>query len=904
MDEILSKKGIKLMNKKRIIFGVVAVVMVVFLSFAFFSGKTSTINVYASNASLGEYLIQGVDIKYQFKVTVENQQNSIEVYDVNGNIVETRISKSGNVITVKAPKEGYIEGKRYQVTLPDGAEFEQEELKDARTVIFIVKKKEVAVEVFQEGVKDIRQSNVVIESENTAVLPLDKQVEIGDVLIVTDSISGQNRAMKVTGLSTEDDGQVVQFESPDKEEVYQDLDIYKSYTLDANDIIIYDDEILRWVDDEGIFEKFFPSVKASSDREIKIELKNENDRVKISVKIFPSKADFRAGIEIEFEIISHTTMQIDGIMKSNMFINTTVISTIRLITENKQNLIPPGMINVEKANELLKSVGAVTRIETPKGKIIGVRVPMTATSTVNLFLDFDIPITYEMSGGGSLALQGRLDMGIGVLCDQTCEVYSSIDGKRPPIPVELVGKLGVKAGLGVSAGVEFFWSIKLGAEAVVGYYSEIEGLLRSPDIMADPVDIVGYFEFEFGYFVENNTFIYRDGNLIKFEYEFKMKETKTPFVTISNANILQSVFINPATINDGKFKVDGLEAQYYNVISRKSENVSINQEHMSIMFNNTQLEKEGEFYLANGMTPGQNKVSLHWEHNGTRFSHDMEIELKERFGRETLIQGLIADEIVHIKDNYWSYKLNNKYGIVTTQGEIIPAQYDNHFYEGMSGQMCSYRNNNFVGFEEDLSREIYCDGHGYGPSGYYYDTSKKWMYEYDYSGMMTRANFWYISNQRTEVIQRVVAGTGSTEDYSFNFSLLDEYALMRINNTGGDYRISELTRFDYTQMIRILYESDWYYVVRSKNGKWGLIDNDGGTIITPTYERFVLNQNGPMLEHPSHFTVINNGKYYVIDERNTILLESTNDETFTGVFNDILWINRNEKWFVIDLGNN
>ncbi len=890
------------MNKKRIIFVMVAVVMAVFLTFSLFLDKESTVNIYASNATLGEYLIQGVDSNFQFKVYVENSQNNIEVYDVNGKVVETRISKGRDIITVKAPKKGYTKGERYHVTLPEGAYFEQEELRDARSIIFIVKKKEVAIEVFQEGVKDIRQSNVVIQSENTAVLPLDKQVQIGDVLIVTDSNTRQNRALKVTSLSTGTDGQVVQFESPEKEEVYQDLDIYKTYTLDADDIIIYDDEIVRWIEDEGIIEKFFPSVEASSDREIKIEAKSEKDRVKILVKIFPSKADLRVGIEIEFEIISHATMQIDGIMKSNMFIDTTVISTIRLITENKQSLIPPGLINVDKANELLESKGAVTRIETPKGKIIGVRVPLTAT--VSLFLDFDIPVSYEISGGGSLALQGRLDMGVGVLCNQKCEAYSTFDGKRPPIPVELVGKLGVKAGLGLSAGVEFFWSIKMGAEAVVGYYAEIEGLLRSPDIMADPIDILGYFEFEFGYFTENNIFIYRDGKLLKFQYEFKMKETKTPFVTISNANIFQTILIDPVSINDGKFKIDKLEAQYYNVISRKSEKVPINQEYMKIMFNDTQVEKEGEFYLANGMAPGQNKVVLHWVHNGTRFSHDMEIELKERLGRETLIQGLIADEIVHIKDNYWSYKVNNKYGIVTTQGKIIPAQYDEHFYEGMSGQMCSYRNNDFVGFEEDLNREIYCDGHGYYSSDYYYDISKRWMYEYDYSGMLTRANFWYIGNQQTEVVQRVIAGTGSTEDYAFNYNLLDEYALMRITNTGGDYRITELTKFDYTQMIKVVFEGDWYYVVRAKNGKWGLIDNNGRTIIAPMYDRFIIDLNGPLLPQPSHFTVFSNNKYYVIDKNNTVLFESTNDETFTGTFNNNLWIKRSGKWYVVDLRSN
>ena len=902
---MLVLKGINTMKKIRIIVIVVAIVLSISLSFVIFFNRSDSINIYASNSVSNEFLIQGVKSDFQFKVILENERDTIEVYDNSGELVDSRVSKKGNITTVKSPQQGYQEGERYRVTLPDGARFEQVELKEARSIIFVIKKKEVAIEILQVDVKDIRDTKVVIQSENEAIIPFENEVEIGDVLIVEDDNTGQNRVLKVIDLSVGNEGQVIQYETPEEDDVYEELDIYKTYKLTAKNIIIYEDAIISWVEEEGIIDKLFSRVSAASEGDIKIELKQKNDRVIVSVKIFPSKEDFRVGVELELEIIMNATMQVDGVLKSNMFINTTLITSFRFIVENKPEIFPPGLISVDKANDYLNSLDSPLTLTTPKGKIFGIAFPIT--STINAFVDFDIPVSYEMTGGASMVFKRQLDMGVGVVCDQKCEVYTSVANEKSPIPIELVGKLGFKSGVSVSFGVEFFWSVKTGVEFERGVYAGIEGLLKSSDITKEPMKVEGYFEFEMGSYYEASAFVYRDGLLFDFDFQVKWDETKDPFVTISNSNILQNVNIAPITIKEGKFQIGDIEAIYYNVISRKVESVPINIDYMSITFDGSKVRKEDGYYLLNDMKIGQNNVVLDWVHNGQKFRHNSIIELKDRLGKETLISELDADEVVHIQGDYWSYRKDNKYGIVTSQGKIVEAIYDDHFAVYPTGQICSYRNNNFVGFDNDIDNQINCDGFGWSSDGYYYDESKKWMYEHGYNDDiggfgLVKADFWYVSNQRIEIVRKIVVGEGSTEDYVRYYSDFDEYSLVKISKTGTNYRYTSLTNFDYVSIFEIIYEQKTHYIAKAKNGKWGLIDNNGTVLINPSYEKFVI-QRGFNPPEPSMFTVFNNGKYYVIDKNEKVLIESAGDETFTSVHNDKFWINRNNKWYMIDIKN-
>jgi hypothetical protein len=60
---------------------------------------------------------------------------------------------------------------------------------------------------------------------------------------------------------------------------------------------------------------------------------------------------------------------------------------------------------------------------------------VSASSTVNLFIDFDIPVSYEASGGGNFEAKGQIDLGFALRCTIECVPYSSHSVVLPELPL-------------------------------------------------------------------------------------------------------------------------------------------------------------------------------------------------------------------------------------------------------------------------------------------------------------------------------------------------------------------------------------------------------------------------------------------------------------------------------------
>jgi hypothetical protein len=51
--------------------------------------------------------------------------------------------------------------------------------------------------------------------------------------------------LKINNLSPHSEGQLVEFETPEMAKIYEELEIYKTFKLDAKDIIVYEDGIME-----------------------------------------------------------------------------------------------------------------------------------------------------------------------------------------------------------------------------------------------------------------------------------------------------------------------------------------------------------------------------------------------------------------------------------------------------------------------------------------------------------------------------------------------------------------------------------------------------------------------------------------------------------------------------------
>jgi hypothetical protein len=187
-------------NKIILVFVVIIVVISAMVAFSLLREQSSAYRVFISHEDATEYLIQGVSTDFQFVVKSDTPKVLI-VTDSKGDMVDVRTSQQGNKTTIQSPQGGYTPGEQYQLMLPVGAFFENEDFQEARTIIFIVKKKEVFIEKFNENVQDLRRSQVRLVSESSAIIPLNHEVKGGDILLVMDTTSGTPKALKINNLS-------------------------------------------------------------------------------------------------------------------------------------------------------------------------------------------------------------------------------------------------------------------------------------------------------------------------------------------------------------------------------------------------------------------------------------------------------------------------------------------------------------------------------------------------------------------------------------------------------------------------------------------------------------------------------------------------------------------------------
>lgn len=153
--------------------------------------------------------------------------------DEQGAAVQTKIRKTvNNSYDILPPPEGYIEGARYTLYLPDGVSFESEYLKDARSLVFSVEKKPVERYEFTDMV--VRVDSTIGEVKGSKLDVRNFAVNAGEILFGQDE-NKEYVVYKITDIGA--DGMAT-VSCPAIDEIYSELEIYGEYLLSAEDIVI------------------------------------------------------------------------------------------------------------------------------------------------------------------------------------------------------------------------------------------------------------------------------------------------------------------------------------------------------------------------------------------------------------------------------------------------------------------------------------------------------------------------------------------------------------------------------------------------------------------------------------------------------------------------------------------
>lgn len=166
---------------------------------------------------------------------------NIFVLDEKGQKVKItyELINEGTMLRIYPPAEGYEEDARYQMTMSDdlkkvtGANVSRN-----YEMQFITKSKEVENGVLNPEIKMLKKEQATLTGENELLVDKDVTLVKDDIFIIPTEEYPDGQALKVTKVESEKGNYTVKVKKPEFGEIFESLDLNKSYLLNETNIIL------------------------------------------------------------------------------------------------------------------------------------------------------------------------------------------------------------------------------------------------------------------------------------------------------------------------------------------------------------------------------------------------------------------------------------------------------------------------------------------------------------------------------------------------------------------------------------------------------------------------------------------------------------------------------------------
>ena len=277
------------MKKKIIIVATILVLVVTAASLLFMKKSNDGFVLEPSNIFVDQndeslYYISGADADIRF-IIKNATLGAVEILDSQGTQVNVKEKIADNAVIVSSPEQGYMPGEEYSITLPAGASFASDALKNAEKVIFSIGREKVEEYAFSDSV--VQEADVIEFDSNGDVLVKDDYA-IGDI-IFGQSKDGEYHALKIAELK----GGSASYTIPALDEVYSELNVYGQYGWDIDYISNNPDIAMQIAEDFKNTELYNGLILAASAVEfengigdgLKVEIEPDEDDNSITITI-------------------------------------------------------------------------------------------------------------------------------------------------------------------------------------------------------------------------------------------------------------------------------------------------------------------------------------------------------------------------------------------------------------------------------------------------------------------------------------------------------------------------------------------------------------------------------------------------------------------------------------------
>ncbi len=613
------------------------------------------------------------DIKFQIKLSEEQKEVSYNLSDSSENMLSSKYERvSGEIYNIISPQEGYIPGEQYVLTLGEGVSFVDDNLKDARILVFTIEKEAVEEYKFTEDV--IETESQILEIEEGLISLNELEVKINDIVFGKDE-KGNYTVYKITEIHEDGTAAVT---IPAVDEIYEELDIYGEYEFDINQIVDnpeLDIEIVENVKKSDFFSNLVMTAYAAENYDkTKISVSKtpdfDNNAIEISITITLEAGEnglfgidelkdhsvsltlkVKKGLRVNANIKGTKNWDVSGTIDTKTAWEVEIERT--LIEKEKETELgdlfsdndeyssydeyyryKQYQNNVKKITDKLNQITA--DVNSGEIKLFDWNLPVPSvpglyfSAEIRLFVDFSVAASVTIGQENSTVYT------VGVCyINKEFKAYSNTCKSGEKVSLSLRGKMELKAGvkLAIMAVLICDEVAYIELDPQVGLYSEVFATI--PILGADDITEK---KFMYSYFEPGVYFkadIKAKLNLLVKEFEFseELVEKKFPIKawTLGNDKIAMGILINGTTVRaiDNKAKLPEIFFEYYDVKSGVNGTERISYDDLKFVSNEgTALEVEekglvGELILPSATSSGSCYVTATYLHSDGKTYSDV-----------------------------------------------------------------------------------------------------------------------------------------------------------------------------------------------------------------------------------------------------------------------------------------
>ena len=235
------------------------------------------IDVRIIDEDAGEYMLVNVPENYSFSIEKKKLMDDVKakdfvVYDIEGNPVKTSNAAKEDIIRVDAPDKGYEKGGVYTLDLQDKGTFQAEDYDKAKKITFIVAQKDMRELTYQDGVLQPGDKNVTVSKDTISIKGTYKS---GNIIVADTNNDDVDEIYQLKDTTVKKGVTTAAYEDPSAENVYKDINVFYSDSVDFRDAQIDEDALLGALHEMGVLDAFTDEVYAADDSNIDVTVKKK-----------------------------------------------------------------------------------------------------------------------------------------------------------------------------------------------------------------------------------------------------------------------------------------------------------------------------------------------------------------------------------------------------------------------------------------------------------------------------------------------------------------------------------------------------------------------------------------------------------------------------------------------------